>query len=247
MRYPQLLLCAALMMAAFWTGCWGGQESIMIGPPPPPAVVETEEEEQIPIDPFYRLLVEPEEDPRRRPKFIAKNKAKTCPSLTVETFAGQRGKVHPGTAGNVTLVVFWCMDYTFTRAAVRHVGDLAQKYERHGVRARGIVEKTKVAKYAPGFIRDQGMDESAYCFLDDFSALRRMGKAARESGVKELPCFFIVDRNRRVRFFKRGFSYVSSAVTEEYQDRLTPGEEIIESAAPGESIEDYLQQLLDEQ
>jgi hypothetical protein len=66
------------------------------------------------------------------------------------------------------------------------------------------------------------------------------------SGLEYVPSFFIIDRNKRVRYFKRGFSFVSSAVSEEWQDQLVPGEEIIENAPPGEHIEDYLVMLLSE-
>ena len=243
MRHPQLLLISALMMTAFWAGCRGETR---------PAVFDSTVSYPVgqanPEDPWNALRLQAEQDARRRPKFIPVGKAKNCPQLTVSAFTGEKGKIDPGRKGSITLVVFWSMDFTFTRAAVRHVGDLVQKYADQGVRAIGIVENTKVAKSAPGFVRDEGMDYSAYCYLDDFSALRAMGKAARESGVEEVPCFFMIDRSQRVRFFKRGFSFVAASVTApgESEGSLQQGEEVIENAPPGERIEDYLQKLLSE-
>jgi len=238
MKHPRLILVSALVMTAFLVGCRGGARPPIFDAAPSQPMAQEEAE-----DPWYAL--QPEFDEADRPKFITERKARKCPRLTV-SLLGQTGEIDPGLKGSITIVVFWSMDYTFTRAAVRHVRDLAHKYAGAGVRAIGIVENTKTAGAARGFLRSQGMSHSSYGYLDDFTALRKMGKAARESGVEQVPCFFIVDRNRRVRFFKRGFAFVSSAVSEEWQDRLVPGEEIIENAPPGEHIEDYLVKLLSE-
>ena len=130
------------------------------------------------------------------------------------------------------------MDYPVNKAAARHVGDLAQHYRAVGVGAIGIVQKTyfkgePLYTRAPLFLEAQGIDHPVY--YDDFSALRKMAGAARGSVGKVTPCFFMIDRDLRVRFFKRGFKCTAAF-----------GGEVIENAAPGEHIEDYLRQLLGE-
>jgi hypothetical protein len=212
-------------------------------------------EQQEKGDLFDQLTIDPARDPREKPKFIAAAKAKICPRLTVKSLSGEEGWLDPAKEGHVTLLVFWSMDFTYTKAAVRYADDLARKYEAHGVRAVGILERTKAVALLQesghsvmDFLQFQGMEYSSYCYCDDFSALRSMGKAARESGVGQVPCFFMIDRNKRVRFFQRGFSPCTGRVVapeDPNAPRFTK-EDIVENAAPGEGIEDYLKRLLEE-
>ena len=239
MKYMQLLLWVSLVTAAFWAGCATEPELITLRPPPEPAP-QHEEKSSL----WDQLEVAPEEDPRRKPQLISQTRARKSPQLKVSTFDGEKRKIEPAEEGYVTLMVFWSVDLEVTRAAARHVSDLAQKYSAMGVRAVGILENPTTAKYAPSFLRAQGIRYPVYC--DDFSALRAMGRAARQGRVKEVPCFFIIDRKRRVRFFKRGFAFTVSATLADVQ-RTVEKEKVRENAAEGERIEDYLKQLLQEQ
>jgi thiol-disulfide isomerase/thioredoxin len=150
-------------------------------------------------------------------------------------------RVEPGEPGKVTIVVFWSLDLPVTRAAARHVADLEEKYRGLGVIALGIVEKdTKDSERASQFMLSEGINYPGY--YDDFKALRAMGRAAGAKVKKELPCFFLVDREQRVRLFKRGFSFTGWLA----KYPRTGDEQVVENAAPGERIEDFLRQLLDE-
>jgi len=234
MRRISLLWASLLALPALVAGCRNEPDILITSP---------EEDEQIVAaaeDGWDSLVPEATEDPQTRPRFIPADKAEQAPELELYSFEGTRKELTPGYRGRVTMVVFWSMDIPATRAAPKHIHDLARKYRRVGVRALSVVERTKTYRYAPRFLASQGIRIPTY--YDDFSALRRMGRAADESVRQEVPCFFMVDGEGRVRFFKRGFSYTGAGSIR------TPGavDQVIENAAPNETIESFLRQLLEE-
>ena len=225
---------AALMLCAA-AGC-SSQPEIEWGTPSSQAA-----EGQPELRGWEQLVPTPVQDPRRKPHFIPAEDAGRAPTLDLSTFGGQRMRVEPGEPGKVTIVVFWSLDLPVTKAAARHVADLEEKYRGLGVIALGIVEKdTKDSERASQFMLSQGINYPGY--YDDFKALRAMGRAAGAKVKKELPCFFLVDREQRVRLFKRGFSFTGWLA----KYPRTGDEQVVENAAPGERIEDFLRQLLDE-
>jgi len=188
------------------------------------------------------LVPEPRGSERTRPRFIPAGQARRAPVLRLSDSEGQTVKLSPGEEGKVTLVVFWSMALPVTRAAAKHVSDLVERYGPAGVTAIGIVEKKTVGSQAAArFMLSEGIRYPAY--YDDFSALRVMGRAAGVKLKRELPCFFIVDRQMRVRMFKLGFAFVGSLAM---FPRLQ-GERIEENAPPGQRIEDFLRKLLSEE
>ena len=198
---------------------------------------------------------------------IAAEEAERSPVLKLSNFAGDERKVQLGKEGYVTLVVFF--DMFFVRqpgydpvkhglsvflkdnalngrspAAAMHVRDLAQKYSGTGARAVGIVERTVTHKLAPEFKR---VFDIPYAFYyDDLSALQEMGKVVGADVRMGEPFFLIIDRDLRVRMFKRGFDFWSATTwSEERQGTVT---EVHESPEEGTvSIEDALKELLAEQ
>ncbi len=225
-------LALVLSIAA---GC-GSEPEIEWGAPPAQGP-----EGQQQLNAWEQLVPSPPQDPRRKPHFVAAEAAKPAPRLKLTTFAGQPTSIEPGEAGKVTLVVFWSLDTPVTKAAAKHVSDLEKKYGNMGVIAVGVVERnTKDFELASQFMLSQAMEFPAY--YDDFGALRAMGRAAGVKVKKELPCFFLVDRQRRVRLFKRGFSFTGWLA----MSPRTGDEQVAENAAPGERIEDFLRRLLDE-
>ena len=186
--------------------------------------------------------------------------------LQVQTLEGEARQFLPARVGGITLVVFWSMDVPATRAAGRYAADLSNIYGKMGLQVVGIVEKTVVPartpegqpiegqvleayKYAPAFMTSQGMRYPV--FYDDFTALRAMAKAAREKVGNDAPMFFLVDRQQRVRFSKLGFSFVGGVGAWSPGGWGAPpqltGEALIEIAADGEHIRDYIEKLLKEQ
>lgn len=234
MRSMYLCSLNVLIMTLCLAGCTRGPKIIGLEPPS-----EHVTPEQTETDWWDEMTVDPVDDPAKQPHFIPADEARECPRLTVSTFSGMEGGIEPGRMGDVTLVVFWSMDVHFTKAAMRHVSEMADKYADRRVKALGIVEGP-TAGHAPAFLKAQDIDCPVYC--DDFSALREMGKAAAQGDAHGVPWFFILDRYRRVRFSKRGFSCTVAAVT--VMDVLK--EEVIENAAEGERIEDYLARILAE-
>jgi hypothetical protein len=139
-------------------------------------------------------------------------------------------------------------------AAAKHVRDLVNKYGRMGVRGLGIVERTFVPagkdrklvptgtyKLAPAFLQAKEVQYPNY--YDDFSALKRMCKAAGlEYKRAELPFIFIVDGRQTVRFGQWGFGYIAGRLS---QHDVTD-EHIVDNAPGGRRIEDYLVRILKE-
>jgi peroxiredoxin len=179
-------------------------------------------------------------DPGDEPVFIPAGSARKCPRLKVTTLEGQTGEIQLARRGWVTLVVFWTMDFNFTRAALCHANDLAEKYRAMKVQAVAILEQTASSEFGPRFAKAQKLTCPLY--YDDFTALRAMGRAAGVSVGRQPPCFAMIDQEGRVRFFKRGFSFFAARISHP----LILKEEIVENAAEGEYIEDYLQRLLRE-
>ena len=226
----------ALMLAA---GCrTGGEEEVVLGEP---RVEEQPAEEEEDVG-WEDLTAEPVGDPETRPRFISAEDARRCPKITFQTFGGEKRKVRPGHPDRVTVVVFWSMDSAANQAAVMHLDGLVNKYYRMGVRGINVVEKPPTGSHraAPRFLNAQGVGMKTY--YDDFSGLRRMAKAARVGVKREVPCIFLVDRQMRVRLFKRGFSYARTSAA-------GPGgrsARIMENAPRGQRIEDFLRKLLEE-
>jgi len=240
MKRVCFLLCMTLSLAAWgcrskpeviWAPDAGQQAST-------PATEADKEREANKL--WNSTLVDPAEDRLLRPVVIAAEDAKECPALTLLTLDGEKFNLQPADKDKVTIVVFWFVEMPAARAAARHVKDLRDKYGRLGLRAVGIVERTDHYKDTAAFLKEQKIDYATH--YDDFAALPAMGSAAHLSLKREAPCFFIIDKQRRVRVFKRGFSF-SAAASVYPRD---PEELIIENAAAGQHIEDYVKMLLRE-
>lgn len=239
------LLLACGMMAA-WTlfmavGCRSQPETIELQTPPDEAPVAEEKEEET-VDAWEQLKMEGATDPRTRPKFIPAEDARKSPTLRLQTFQGEKRRVTPGSQGKVTVVVFWSMDSAANRAAVTHLDRLVDRYYRMQVRGISVVEKppTKSHRSAPQFLQAQGIGMKTY--YDDFSGLRKMANAARADVKWEVPCIFLVDRQLRVRLFKRGFSFSGAAATRPDGTQTR----IVENAPREKRIETFLRRLVEE-
>jgi len=179
-------------------------------------------------------------DQATQTEFFAPERAPTCPVIKVENAQGNRQAVAPGRAGYVTIVVFWSVDTSCGRVAARHVSDLVRRYRRWQVRGLAIVEKTQPAAAVSSFLTQHGVLLPVY--YDDLSAVEEMSEEADAEHETAIPSFFIVDRQMRIRFYRAGFRYTVGAV-----GVRRPGTEmVIESAPPGESVEDYLRVILEE-
>ncbi len=173
-------------------------------------------------------------------KYFSPPNAERCPRIKVVTAADREVKLEPGQPGRVTLVVFWSVDSSNGRAAMRHASDLAHTYRQWGVQAIGIVEKTPSASAAESFGTQQGITCPFY--YDDLSALEDMSDEVGAEEDTVVPSIFIVDRQMRLRFYRAGFRYTVKA----FATTRPGGEGILESTPAGECIEDYLQRLLQE-
>ena len=176
MRFLQALPASTLALMMLAAGCAPGEQGFSLGPPPGLTVGPNQE-----TDWWDEMELSPAEDPLSKPYFIARRKAKRCPRLEVSTIGGDKGMIEPGRQGEVTIVVFWSMGFTLTRAAARHVSDLVKEHKDRGAAAIGILEHPSVARNAPPYLRRQRIVYPVY--VDDFSALRKMGKAAGHSDV----------------------------------------------------------------
>jgi hypothetical protein len=135
-------------------------------------------------------------------------------------------------------VLFWSIDAPPTRAALRHVDYLVKKYDEYGLKGIAIAEKTAGYREIPEFLRDARINLPVY--LDQLTALKSLGKSAGLEVNGRIPSFFMIGPDMKIRFFKRGFSYTSAA-----RDSFTSSAiAVIENAAPGERIEDYVKRLL---
>jgi hypothetical protein len=238
-RATHVIICG-LGIIALW-GC-PGQPEIVLDTNVKPAPVE-EPQKFDDEKAWAALAVESIDDPRQKPVFIRADDAEACPTIKVMTLSGEKMDLRPPAKGKITIYVFWLMEMPAARAAAVHVRDLQKKYARLGVDAIGIVERppgSRSYKAAPGYMSQNDITYPTY--YDDFSALQKMGRAANENPRENVPCFFIVDRQRRVRFFKRGFSPTMAGSV---QPRIE-GVLVIENAAEGEHIEDYLKALIRE-
>lgn len=233
MRKKALILSVCLALAL---GACRSEPDVRIVEPPEGDGTSAEGSENT----WKTFQPDPVTDPETTPKFIDSDDAEKAPTLTLGTFEGRRQRIRMGNPGEVTIVVFWSMDIAATKAAAVHVRDLVRKYHRLGVSAVGVVEKSRTYRFAPRFMAAQSITYPV--FYDNFKALERMGDAADVDVEKSVPSFFIVDRRRRVRFFKRGFSFTGA--TPAYGG--LEAERIIENAAPDQHIEDYLRRILGE-
>ena len=265
MKTPYLILCGALAAAVASAGCRPSQVEILPADRETLAAQEAQEEVEEPVG------ITPPTDPKLQPKFISARRARKSPVLKLTDFGGEQHKIQPGNEGAITLVVFWSMIFPVSPewsrgahkldrgdirmlleddalkgtgpAAAVHVRDLARKYSGLGVRAIGIVEKTIMHEMAPTFRRVYGISYPVY--YDDFSALDDLGDAARVRAGKGVPCFFLIDRELRVRMFKRGFSHWIGPRWSKEERRIV--ETLAENAPEGQHLEDFLKRLLEEQ
>jgi hypothetical protein len=229
----------AVIVLILGAGCHSGEEKeVVLGEP---RVEEQPAEENEEVG-WEDLTAEPAGDARTRPRFISAEDARRTPKITLQTFGGEKRKVRPGHPDRVTVVVFWSLDSAANQAAVVHLDGLVNKYYRMGVRGINVVEKPPTGSHraAPRFLNAQGVGMKTY--YDDFSGLRRMANAARVRVKREVPCIFLVDRQMRVRFFKRGFSYAGTSAAGPRGGEAR----IMENAPRGRRIEDFLRKLLEE-
>jgi len=236
MKDASLAVIAAWCVLYFAAGC-RDEPTVVLVPPPQQqtSVADTNAA-------WNSLVPSPVENPRTKPKFIPAADARRAPELNLTTREGQAVRVTPGNKGEVTLVVFWSLDADVGAVAARYVRDLSAKYRATGVKALGIVEKTPTGYYrkAEAFLAAEKISFPNY--YDDFSAMRDMARAAGERLDVEHPCFFIVDRELRVRLFKLGFSYTGLILP----TTPTGDELLIENAAAGQEMETFLKQTLQE-
>ncbi len=173
-------------------------------------------------------------------KYFSPPNAERCPTIKVVTAAEKEVELEPGQLGRVTLVVFWSVDSTSGKAAMRHVSDLVRKHREWGVQAIGIVEKTRSASAAESFGTQQGI--TCVFYYDDLSALEDMSDEVGAEEDTAVPSIFIVDRQMRLRFYRAGFPYILKLTA-----TTRRGQEVIEESTPtGERIEDYLGRILEE-
>jgi len=174
-------------------------------------------------------------------RYFSAANAPRCPEVEISSVSGQKRKLTLAVPRMVTLIVFGTMDRESGKAALRHAGDLEKKYRRLGVRAAGVVEKTRWYQKAELFATDQDLRYPLY--YDDLSALERMSRAVGAERRRAFPAVFIADRSMRLRFYRGRFDYVVSIP----DIRRPRQEQISENAPKGETIEDYLKRILREQ
>lgn len=238
MKYVVLLLAGAVTLVAVGCGRPERREPVsslstpqIVGRPVAPAEAEA----------LWQGLTEgvPLEEPVRT-KFFSQGKGPSCPKVKVATARGEKVAIQPGRLGHVTLVVFWRVDSSGGRTAVRYVNDLAHKYRELSVRGIGIAEKTQPPVVAAAFAARHGITLPFY--YDDLSALEEMSEEVDAEEETAVPSVFIIDREMRIRFYRAGFRYAVGA-----RGRRMAGEEMVyESAPAGKSIEDYLRLILGE-
>lgn len=250
--------CAFVLSALFLalTGCLGGPETVPMRPAPPPLQVQPGAD---PADPWNVLSAALTLDTSEHTRFTSAAEARKCPALRVQTALEGRVDLRPGQPGfaepgAVTLVVFWQMELTEGRAAAQHINDLARRYRQYGVRAVGIVERTRGADDAISFLTRQGIGYPVY--YDTLGALKAMRKAARaDDPLGRLVAIFIIDRKGLVRFYRGEFPYTEKiGSTSRAGDVIRGGGEAIptgrieleESTPAGQRIEDYLTTILRE-
>lgn len=233
---------ATVLSALTLLGCAGPRdgepiptrEVLPVMAPLPPEVTITKEPN--PLDNLMALRRGAES------KLIAAQRADECPMIKLTTLQGKEIDLQPGRAGYVTLVVFWMMDSPKAQACVQHISDLAGKYSSVGVRAVGVVQVTRFAEDAPDFAGRHRLRMPLYYDNRKQSALRELADEVGAEEERAVPAIFIIDRRLKLRFYRPGFRYAKQAVVVNgrWQGMIT------EDAAEGESIEDYLQQILKE-
>jgi hypothetical protein len=184
-------------------------------------------------------------------RFFNAGSSKECPQIKVTTFQGETVELQPGTAGYVTLVVFWSMEWPAAKAVARHVSDLQRKYAEFGVRAVGLTFNTPSVNLADQFAGAQGIRYPFY--LDDvgMSGLRRLAGKVGADEKKAMPAVFIVDRRLRLRFYRPGFAFTISEKGPREGETAPKSEDprrkdVLESVPEGQMIEDYLKIILGE-
>ncbi len=181
----------------------------------------------------------PVQQPSQTEYFTAQ-RAPACPIINVENAEGERQALAPGLEGYVTIVVFWSVDTSSGRAAVRHVDDLVRTYRQWRVRGLTIAEKTQPPAVVTSFLGEQQIMLPVY--YDDLSAVETMSEEADAEQETAVPCLFIVDRHMRIRFYRAGFRYMVGG-----SGARRTGAEMVEESAPArESVQDYLKRVLDE-
>jgi len=185
-------------------------------------------------------------------RFFPANEADRCPIVKVKTAQGQAQKIRLGREGYVTLVLFWSMDTSATRAAARHISDLQRQYREFRVTAVSVILNTPNLHYVEGFTRGQGIRYPIY-IDDDLSATKKMASAAGAADKTAIPAIYIIDRHQRLRYYRPGFLYTILEKDKDVDlhgtpDRSDPSRRKVEdSAPPGQRVEDYLVSILEEQ
>lgn len=195
-----------------------------------------------PADPWEQLARATPLERARNTTFFAAEGAPRCPAIEV-TADGREVELSPGEGGfaqtgTVTLVVFWTADRGAGQAAIVHARELVRKYRRWRVGGVSIVPRGPTAAASQQFAEQLGLGFPFY--LDDLSALKRLSKAADAQLRTAVPSVFIIDRRQRLRFYRGGFHYALTLGDE-------TGQTVLESAPPGDAIEDYLKAILAEQ
>lgn len=228
-------LILIIILALNVGGCRSPQDVVLVSDP---ADTDTDQQEKTKTNTWDTMAPNSPDDPSIQPHFIKAENAPNAPKLKVENLTGEKKEIDPARRGHVTIVLFWSIDSTANRVACAHIQNLVRKYRRAGAAGLTISEKTKNYRKTPGFFRRYDIALATY--YDDFSALKKMGRAVGESVKKEVPFFFIIDRKGRIRLHKRGFNYMG--LISEWSG--TVRQEVTENAPPNQRIEDYLKRLL---
>ena len=227
---------SCLSLAFQGCGLWQrGQEPVEIAWPEE----EDGEEAQEETIGFQALIPDlPEE---AETVYLEAEKAKACPEIEVAIAGGDSKTIQPGREGYVTLVVFWRIVPTKSRAAARHAADLYREFRERGLRVIGVVEKTRAGyRGVDQFVRAQAIEYPIY--YDDFEALRKMSKSVDARVKTAVPSFFLIDRAGRLRLYRSG----SSFWVRRKDFHRVGQEELFESAPQDEAVSDYVERLLQE-
>lgn len=228
------LCCVSLFLLA---GCGGLPGQIELGPAPEADARAPDED----IDEFEEL--KPAVRGEKHTKFFDDaRRAPECPEVKLWSVYDEAQMVQLGRQGVVTLVVFWSAETSDSLAAAKLAWQLDRRYGGLLMRTIGVAEKTAAYRLVPGFLEAQRIGYQIYYDVK-FNALKKLGSAVRSRGEPALPSVFLVDREGRLRFYRRGLAYTIRGRVR----GMAHLEEVLESQPEGNRIEDYLVKLLEEE
>ncbi len=228
---------ALACLLLFFSGCRTSDVDVVVGPPDEE---KREYEQEAASDVWEELDAQRDwEEERMVPEFVSPRKAPMAPRLEAENRRGNLRTINPAGNDKITILVFWSMDSWLAASAALHAEYLTRIYGRYGVEAIGFVENAPSFDSVVSFKEKNSILFNNY--YDDFSAHQRLASVAGREVGYELPCFFIVDSEGKLRFSKIGFS--PSGVADTFSGSELS---VTENAPRGERIEDYLRKLITE-